>query len=107
MRQERLIQELSFNERLEKATERVAATKTYDAPFAKMQLESYKVRKYALSKVIAKDARMEKNRAHCPDCGTNIRFSDNFCRRCGQRLKMKIVSQCDTKNGRGKWQKQG
>ena len=64
MRQERLIQELSFNERLEKATERVAASKTYDAPFAKMQLESYKVRKHAWSKVRAKDARMENNRAY-------------------------------------------
>lgn len=44
---------------------------------------------YALRKSVEKTARMEGERAHCPDCGTSVRFSDNYCRKCGQRLVIK------------------
>lgn len=91
MQQKRLLQELAWVETLERLQNRIidAGIGNTDLIVAKGRLRRYKIVKYALNKAIIKDAAQIGSRAHCPDCGTNIRFSDNYCRKCGQRLRVK------------------
>lgn len=93
MQQERLKNTLNWVRRVEAATERILKNNTGETDnqkrataWGKGMLRTYKTLDYALCKTIEKKARMDGSRAHCPDCGTNIRFSDNYCRKCGQRL---------------------
>lgn len=65
------------------------SSKDFSHQYTKYELERIEPLEYALRKSVEKPARMEGERAHCPDCGTNVRFSDNFCRKCGQRLSIK------------------
>lgn len=65
------------------------SSKDFSHQFTKYELKRIEPVEYALRKSVEKPVRMEGERAHCPDCGTNVRFSDNFCRKCGQRLVVK------------------
>ena len=93
MQQERLKQTLDWVRRVEATTEKILKSNTKEtksqmhaAAWAKGMLRTSKTLDYALCKTVEKKARMDGSRAHCPDCGTNIRSSDNYCRKCGQRL---------------------
>lgn len=61
----------------------------YAVAMSKQALQIYRPIRHALNKAIAKPARKDSNRALCPDCGTTVRKNDNYCRICGQRLKMR------------------
>ena len=97
MKQERLIKSLEFIERVidraertpvEIANGRSAYLTKYAAIMSKQALQIYRPIRHALNKAIEKPARKDGNRALCPDCRTTVRKKDNYCRICGQRLKM-------------------
>ena len=94
MQQKKLKHTLDWVKKVEATTEKklMSRTKETRVPISVTawevsMLEHYKAMGYALSKAVKKKVRMDGSRAHCPDCGTNIRFSDNYCRKCGQRLE--------------------
>lgn len=89
MQQKRLCQELKWTLEREKKLKDITALGNKSL-IANAWLLELKIIKYALEKAIGKDARMKGSRAYCPDCGTNIRFSDNYCRKCGQKLAICI-----------------
>lgn len=93
MQQKRLEHTLDWVKKTETATEKALMRRTKETripinviAWEESMLSHYKAMDYALNKAIRKKVRMDGSRAHCPDCGTNIRFSDNYCRKCGQRL---------------------
>lgn len=98
MKQERLIKSLEFIERAIERAEKTPAVilngksgylSKYAAIMSKQALQVYRPIRHALNKAIAKPARKDGNRAFCPDCGTAVKKNDNYCRICGQRLKIR------------------
>lgn len=99
MKQERLIKSLEFINRVIERAEKVpfcARTNGkgvymagYVVQMSKQALQVYRPIRHALNKAIAKPARKDGNRAFCPDCGTAVKKNDNYCRICGQRLKIR------------------
>lgn len=83
MKQERLIKSLEFIERVIERAERAPVA------MSKQALQIYRPIRHALNKAIEKPARKDGNRAFCPDCGTTASKRDNYCRTCGQRLKIR------------------
>lgn len=100
MKQERLIKSLEFIERVIERAEHAPVAMVrgngksvyftmYAVAMSKQALQIYRPIRHALNKAIEKPARKDGNRALCPDCGTTVRKNDNYCRICGQRLKIR------------------
>ena len=98
MKQERLIKSLEFIERVIKRAGKVQVfprgngksiyMMSYIGIMGGQALQIYRPIRYALNKAIEKPIRWDGNRALCQDCGTTVSKKDNYCRICGQRLKM-------------------
>lgn len=100
MKQERLIKSLEFIDRVIDRAEKAPVVLArgngksvylarYDVTMSKQALQVYRPIRHALNKAIAKPERKDGNRAFCPDCGTAVKKNDNYCRICGQRLKIR------------------
>lgn len=99
MKQERLINALECIERLIKHTENVKNIARTNWKSAKVIVRTEasdsilnicRPIRHALNKAIEKPVRQEGNCEICPDCGTTVRKKDNYCRICGQRLKVQM-----------------
>ena len=53
-------------------------------------IKEQRIFQYTLRKAVEKPAWMKGKRIYCPDCGIKVGSSDNFCRKCGQRIKERI-----------------
>lgn len=100
MKQERLIRSLEFIERVIERAECAPVAMArgngksvyltrYAVAMGKQALQIYRPIRHALNKAIEKPTRKDGNRAFCPDCGTTASKRDNYCRTCGQRLKIR------------------